>query len=626
MTTNTCLDANLLAAFAEGSLAGADRRRAVAHISRCTACKHTYTELLRFRAEQETELVDFPRAKRFPPFRGGLAVAAAALIAILIWRMGPTDTKPWRDAGYWLERHARLDSERAARAGLVFQRMRASAGGLEDTELVMIGSTGEPLALALDGAVVLSAETLALCFDDVATELGDARLALVLGHELEHARNGEHVHAFAAHRALETHTETGEATREKETHADQWGLVYAAQAGYDPHLILDDSLDFLGRWSARPLSAALDSHPDPTARAHALHDELLMVADALDGFHLGVRFYQMGRYDEAESLLRRFAERYRGREVLNNLGLVALGQATRALAGCDADLATRFALPLVLDGESLPAGVRRRGARDDSACYDLPGFRARIDEAVTLFEAALARDPDYQPAALNLVSAHLLAADGNKALALTENLPETEAARIAEALAIYLFGIGSDREAEDRAEALAILAAMPDNPAALYNRAAITAEAGEDPSDLLTRFLALEPLGPLAERVRERFPEQPPATFEEPEPLAIPTGPIEQATRARLDAMTERDLELDEGEMVTVYREPGRIVVTSENRVIISELILTSPVPLTEIEPAWKQGVVRQSSTGTIIIGIDRLLETRDGHATRLVRFATPSD
>ena len=622
-----CPDLNVLAAFAEGGLRGRERMNTLTHINACETCGKLYVELLRYQGEQVAKVVALPKNKVSRGLWGALAVAACVLLAF--WLTGEKTLEnpmPWQQPQWWFDQFGTSQThDLNSRANQVFQRIQTGVEGLSEPGLFLIGAAGEPTVLTLERGVLLSEEALAMCYAQIDPQLGDARLALVLGHELAHLREGEHFHAFAAYQNKSGAANLGDATQEEETRADQWGLIFAAQAGFDPHVILQDSHRFLSLWHSRPLQAALLSHPEPEERARVLRNELAAVANQLDDFHYGLRFYQMGLYREAVFLMTRFSSRYGGREVLNNLGLFELGLASQQLASCDASLLTRFKLPFVMDLRSLAMGVRRRGNEVGSICYRQLEFQARIGNATGHFETALALDPGYQPARLNLMGAHLFSADGAAALALSGERPETEAARVAGALAIYLFGLGKGTEAQDRAEALSILEAMPDNPAAVYNRAAILAEDGGLAAPAMAAYLALEPYGPHADRAREMVGAQVPPVAQQPEPeqLPVPVGPISEETRGRLQGMNQRTLSLEGDRILTIYQRGELLVLAEGNHVHISEQSL-KPLPLDEVSPAWNVGQIMATSSGSVVVGRNWILETHEAQATKKVRFALP--
>jgi hypothetical protein len=154
-----------------------------------------------------------------------------------------------------------------ARAQGLFERVRraASLPAQRTARLLVIAARSNPWAIALpDGHIVLSRGAVETCYPDADPDLGDARLAFVLGHELAHLAKDDFWHgevhralmgdpaAHATKDLLESASDADprkrpEHRRLKEAQADDWGFVYAAVAGYPVHRLLGQ-----GDGAARP--------------------------------------------------------------------------------------------------------------------------------------------------------------------------------------------------------------------------------------------------------------------------------------------------------------------------------------------------------------------------------------
>ena len=493
-----------------------------------------------------------------------------------------------------------------------------------------------PLALALPGqGVVLGQGGLELCYEDGERSSGDARLALLLGHELAHLEAEEDVHAFAAYQP-ESGTELIEAVRnrapdlgEREIRADQRGLVYAAMAGFDPEILFNDGEAFFRRWVSRPVaSAAYDSHPSPQQRARFLMGELSRIAAELDYFHYGLRFYQMGRYEEAISLLAHSQSLYPSREVLNNLGLAELQIALQHLAACDGALAMRFRLPLVMDAQTLSEGVRRRGGQSQS-CLEVPLFRQHFSAAVTYFRKALGRDPEHLSALLNLFSSRVVGGEAAAALDLAERASalsgQDPSVLSARAVAIYLFAEDKDLQ-KDRLEAIGLLreqtGSRPEAGLA-YNLAVMLSESGLPAEAAWRRFLDLEAIGPYADYARERLgrADAPSTALQADWEAPLPLGPIGPTTRLRLEAMTSKELPVSAARTLTAFHDSSVRVLTENDRVLLVEERLLSPVALDTLaaqQQAWRRIT---TTRGQCLVGNGRMLETTGNQVVKRIWF-----
>ncbi|MDQ0290546.1 trypsin-like peptidase domain-containing protein [Oligosphaera ethanolica] len=299
--------------------------------------------------------------------------------------------------------------------------------------LRVVDGGGDPWALALpDGHIVLSRRALDLCFADVPTAEGDARLAFVLGHELSHlaADDFRHLQAYlffaepehgdeAVRRILREggdaallYGDNGDpaerakavgAMRAAELQADISGFLYAAIAGFRVDLLAGDGSqreDFFAAWVRQVAHGAEDPrHPDAATRAHVLRRRLGHLQDCVSLFDAGVLFLTLGQYDIALPLFETYQRVFPSREVFNNLGLCYLRR-------------------------SQPYGIAGLGTLDTTTRAQFLGFdmavaqisgqdlsepaRGDLGYAIACFEQACQADAAYVPARLNLATTSLL--------------------------------------------------------------------------------------------------------------------------------------------------------------------------------------------------------------------------
>ena len=635
MTSEHCPDHNLLAAFSDGRLTGSERERVIQHVNGCERCFALYRDALIYAGRTRKKNRRFAAFSK-PGLTTGMMMAAALLVLFLglYWFSG--EDQPWRQAQWWSDRYAVMPATdpTALKTRAVFERVRAAVPGAARAELFLVEGAETAIALALPAqGVVLSRAAINRCYQTGEPNAGDARLALVLGHELAHFRAGDELHAFAAFQTARDRDPNPriptETLHEKEIHADQWGMVYAAQAGFDPALLLRDGEDFFREWVVDAVpAAAYASHPDPAARADFLMDALTEVAADLDYFYYGLRFYQMGRHAEARDLFNHFRGQYEGREVLNNLGLVALQLALQNLAACDGAPVIRFRLPLMIDSKTLVESARLRGAGLDSPCSQDPIFRERLQTATTLFQQALARDPSYAPALFNLLSTRIVAGETSAAMALASELktllPDSITAQGAHALALYLFAVEKDL-AEDRAEAVAMIRGLLlENPLPdlAYNLAVMEDETGQPAEGAWRYFLTLEERGPYAAAARARLglPDPPPMSLALDLDPPLPLGPIKARARSILEPLSRRVLAGTPTR--TAWRNGSLRVLTEADQVLFVEHRLAQPLDLNDLSPQWRSAPSVLTSQGRCLIGDGLILETVDGSVVKYIWFA----
>ncbi len=439
------------------------------------------------------------------------------LLGCALYLAGKADAQesPKAKAAWWLEQHGALTEDLEPRIALVrgvWERVEAASERSPKRlpRLVLLRSHHAPMAHALpDGSVLLNRAAIRLCYDGVKRELGDARMAFLLGHELAHLAKDDFWAAEAFSRVgavpeiaeARVHLEQllrrsepdgkNQAARLRELQADAHGLIAMTAAGYNPKRVLDVDSTFFQLWSARVIelqgqSPAPAQYPADAERAALLRSQLSAVRRELLVFDAGTKLQQLGRYDDARVLLEHFRGRFPGREIFNNLGLSEYRLAMRELAGYDARWAARYFTALVADLETM--GTLTRGRTGGPArgpgkrCVALLGFQTHFRRALKYFEKASRMDPEYLPARVNLSSARLTAGDYAGAMSAADQVlrvnPEQREAMNNKAVALHAFGREMGMDTTDRALSVleTILRKHPDYAAAAYNRAVLLTE------------------------------------------------------------------------------------------------------------------------------------------------------
>ncbi|GFO63261.1 M48 family metalloprotease [Geomonas paludis] len=579
-----------------------------------------------------------------------------------------------KDSYEWWKQYAVKGEPLVAGAERVFARVLAAADKSEARlpRLLVIDGAKDTYAAALpDGTIVLSLDGIRACRAGVDQGKGDARLAFILGHELSHLSKNDFWHLRAYRAVLEFASggkdEIGsvarfleqasdvkqghnlEVTKVKELQADSYGIVFMAMAGYDPHAVVDrDGTNFFRDYLAQiaaQLPSKDDEHPTAEQRAEFLKSQLLQVADEVELFHIGVRFYQQGGYDEAITYFTQFRELFPARELFNDIGLCYYQQALERLSRCDASLPYRFKLPALLDTVTLAQAtvttVTRggKGERGENViCQEDGEFRADIDQAVRHLELARERDPSYLPARLNLASAAIVAGDNAKALAAVEEAlrlqPGKPEALAVKAVALYLFGAanGVDTVQPARSILTGLTASPAPLPDAFYNLAALERERGK--ADLvpayLERFLALEGTGGYAAAARRQLGRQPqprpaPRTEQPKSPIAL--GQLRVAAGQTLAGMNRREFVIGNDDWA-LYRGKGMLALVRIDRasgfqtVEMVEVAQAKPVSAELFRAA--QGAPRRElagNSGTVLVYDGFLADVEGGEIRNLTFF-----
>jgi tetratricopeptide (TPR) repeat protein len=424
-----------------------------------------------------------------------------------------------------------------ARAEELLDRLwRASGQGLALPPRLVVLDRERPglLALALpDRSVLISRAGLELCLNGGRpgapgpARAVEARLGLVLAHELDHILRLDdwHVAAFAADSlggGVRDLAEGRDVHVLAELRADDSAVLLLAAAGIDVRPALQPD-GFLERWAgAGPggtQGTPADTHPEMRRRMELMRRRLERLAAHAGLFREGVVHLRAGRYREAIEAFDTFGRRapYSGKDLLNNSGLAHYQLALRAFGGCDAAEALRFRLFTQVEEDPLFLAGQTRGAA--GRCRALPEVKEELASAVKALLAAVAADPRYLPARLNLIAALVLGGKTDEAkafvqaeetLELARSLAkpgeEPVAVRLAMAICDYLRRRGLRAPVDGVIADLRRLAREhPADAAVAYDLARVLQESGESAAarEAWTRYLQLAPAGPYAAAARE---------------------------------------------------------------------------------------------------------------------------
>lgn len=265
------------------------------------------------------------------------------------------------------------------RAHNIFNKVkRASEGAPIDTKLVIVKQGPRSLAVALpDGGIVISLPALQLAYHGVDLELGDARTAFIMGHELAHQANRDFwirnltLTGKALPKSLNHNQDKRSVRYENEIKADETGFINASLAGYRVDRLVNSDQGFgdqgfIEYWVDQTGSVSPETHPKPEARSLLLRNRLAALESKTELFKYGVRLAHFGSYDDARELLIGFERDYKSREVLNNLGYVYLQDARRSMPQ---SMAYRFWFPTLLENGT---GLHHFDSRSWVSAGELP--------------------------------------------------------------------------------------------------------------------------------------------------------------------------------------------------------------------------------------------------------------
>lgn len=299
--------------------------------------------------------------------------------------------------------------------GIIFEKLRKMVGDLSHWQLAVVTIPDQMRAMALQDGIVLSLKAVQVSYENVSQEVGDARMAFVLGHELAHLEGDHDWHnrflcALKDDQPLaplltEYHDKNG---LTKEAEADDKGFLYAARAGFAVHRLLEESPkqpDFFTYWQQRAEVAVDKDHAEPKVRADTLRSRLRDLLKKIPIFDFGVRLSHFDRCADAIYFLEEFHPNFPAPESFNNRGYCRVQIARQRLESQALPTTSMlpYCLPMMLDVRSrlhsltLP-GTVVRGALEEETIEDLKW-------AHELFQNATRADPHYLPAWLNLAVA-----------------------------------------------------------------------------------------------------------------------------------------------------------------------------------------------------------------------------
>jgi len=272
-----------------------------------------------------------------------------------------------------------------------------------------------------DGTVILTENGLNFCYQVQDKAIGDARMSIILGHEMAHLAKDHFgkIDVFASAQDIEVNfleimnhskkkqsTPLGKYIDKLEHHADFQGVIYATMAGYDPSRVFDtNDNNFFQELSAQIESKTGQFNASKSLnhneRLNVLMSNIQNIKDKVILFYLGVRLYQIGEYDDALQFFQEFLNFFPSREVYNNIGLIYYQKAVDALPKKNNSKTFQYKLSTFIDTETRAVNLIPRS-------QDI--FNDNISKAIDQLKIACNMDYYYIPAYVNLSSALIMSA------------------------------------------------------------------------------------------------------------------------------------------------------------------------------------------------------------------------
>jgi tetratricopeptide (TPR) repeat protein len=430
------------------------------------------------------------------------------------------------------------------RATLIFQRLLKVADIPINIKPVLdiSGFAKDSPEVDRRGRVKLPPSFLEKCYDKGAN-VGDSRLAFILGHELAHialkhnsgdaqfssimdrveTRKYEEAYKFAQQykdptlerllkglkdsQELSDPQKVSEMRREidirlaeirkgKELEADHNGIFYMMTVGYDPMAVVGGEVGFVKEvvlflvGSGKEVSSEeqnLTNHPIAETRQEKLAAFVTPVMERFELFRTAKRYYQIGDYETSQELLKDLIHSpsdptlaFYTKEVFNNLGM-AYFQMAIVPDVCEKEYHVWY-LPSIIESALPQDRERDRGTRSGTlSCQQEEKLKHNISLSVDAYNTALKLDPGYEAARLNLATALLMMGELDKPTGIARELLKENPGHVmaTNILAIAGFKSGVARHTAALAVMRTLLAKNPGHAASLYNLARMLQITGQ---------------------------------------------------------------------------------------------------------------------------------------------------
>lgn len=471
------------------------------------------------------------------------------------------ESSPEDYIGYWIDEYGKLTdpaySLKIKRIRSIFKKMRKI---ILMSHLSILNHAKSPSLCIRSGHIIITKKAIDICYNTPDMLSGDSRMAFVIGHEMAHLKNGDFWYANNDLPPPKKHPqkkgqslpqlslqEPLEIRQKKELRADRFGIVYMSFCDFNPSVIVDSNgSNFFQDWldiSGRLLHNENDSHPSPYKRAQDLLAEIKTVINHLDYFNIGLRLYQLGRYDDALEFFEFFSSEYPCKAVINNIGLIHYQKAMKKLMECDPQKAKRFKLSTAIDFETT-AMLFSNNDRDryrEGCADDL------FDDAIDYFENAYLHDKSYLHALINYSSALIMSGKYEKARGIIKDdilIHDKQNPAAINNLAVALYLLGKDEDTAFEADMfkqasqklIRVIQQYPDFSLAYYNLERLqnirkrNAAANESWDNYLSILQ------------KKNIPATKNIPFHEPSPYTF--GSIDNSTISQFKGLNKREIKL----------------------------------------------------------------------------------
>jgi tetratricopeptide (TPR) repeat protein len=426
---------------------------------------------------------------------------------------------------WWVKYYDVLDSNHPyfKRTHRIYNKLKQTYRKKNIPRLIILEYATPYLIFCLsDKSIFVTLTALEICYSVSDDKIGDARVAFILGHELAHLNNSHFSFQETSRELQKKNDKTiipdiseKNINYTQEIQADKESIISMALAGYDPKWIVETNENgdhFFEEWmNATGRTKTSKTHPEPAQRKEFILKKIKHVIEKLDLFHIGIRLYQLGKYDDAIVFLEDFCKEYPGREVYNSLGLIYHQLGIIDLHQCDEKKALRFKLSTSVDMQtSAQIFADAPPDRSEEICDNDFFLKARQS-----FRNAIDIDPDYIPAKINYSATLILMGESAKAVGTLNDayIQNVRHPKLFNNLAVAMYLMGGNayikvdmfKDASDLLNQ--IIVDDPNFSNAYYNLARFQSERNRNAAAKINwkHFCALEPYGPYFKSVCGMF-------------------------------------------------------------------------------------------------------------------------
>jgi len=362
------------------------------------------------------------------------------LFLLLLYPFQSTGLSMDRDQNgkWWIKHYHQLTQKECKwvqNANNVFLRVYAAADkrANRNPKLIIIKKNKQLLARSLeDGSIIITRKTLEFCYENIKKqsdytkeEIGNTRLAFILGHEMAHLSCDDHwfVQKKSVHFIYDDQSFNNDYL---EFRADDNGLIYTAIAGYQVDTLF--STNFFNEWIDHLSPKTVQSYkPSPKSRHQNIEQRLSTTRSQIVFFDMGIRLFHAGKYEKAIDFLEHFKHSFPSREVCHNLGIIYLQQALEKRLYIEPDFLKGFRLSMIVDLNSrISKTIERKKLGDSDIVRYRQAFHKKIRKAIQYFTQALQRDPFYDLSALHLALCQIISKNYDKAISLFDEIQLTD--------------------------------------------------------------------------------------------------------------------------------------------------------------------------------------------------------